>query len=318
MTGRSAALYGFIALGSLLFAVFGRWQSQPPPGASEALLADVRRSELRSVRLAGGGAFWELYQPQRSGGEIWLRYASPDVAELDRRGERREVVAFREVRASLNAELLFESFAPLRAARSLGKRSPEQLHRAGVEGKSLRLVIKEWTGREHAFEVLIASESNGAYVLRPDGRTYLLARSLPLPDIMNHLADERLSRAGGGTSRLTLRAGGASRAFRLDLSSGSFVSLDGLQREERLVDWHRRMRELEAVHVLGRGEEPAGRPPEICLRIEEDGGHRVEYGEAHGRLFGRSDFSPGWVELDSSGLELLRWAVELVKAVLSF
>ncbi|ABF90184.1 hypothetical protein MXAN_1550 [Myxococcus xanthus DK 1622] len=233
----------------------------------------------------------------------------------------------RELRANEVADKLFSRFAPMRAMRALGELDAKKQEEVGLATSPRKLTLTV-AGKARVFALASPPGGWGTPYLRSeeDGRVYLLGPAM-LPDLENansRLVDRRLHTFDlGDFDAVTIRAGGATRAFQATGKAPGPVVLAPEDAPERPDDfarnWHDRVWRMMPVDLLGRDEPlPGGEPQESFrvdyLRAGRAVGH-VMVVKGEGGFYARTEHTTGWARLHSGMDALAEEAVRVTAPV---
>jgi len=344
MKAKSAAIQGALALGALALA-YTTWQ-RPPEGAPDSVVVvEATKNDVQKIRYQLPGRAYELTR-DTSGSEptVWLHQmpvkepekkseqadaGAPTVAELPPGHPPTPTappVVERTLLGNKGAIELFEKFAPLRGARSLGVVPPEKLKELGLEGAKKKLTVTTRRG-ERSFDVGELVAGMGQPYLRDtqDNRIYLLQGTV-LTELDN--AESRLVNRAVHDFQLTdvdaiaVKTAARQRDLVLQHSEGpgptKYAPKNAPDKPDEFVkNWHDRVWRLAPVEVLGKGEAPAGGEPTIKLRVDylSKGKPKgfLELGTAaNGDAYVRSEHTAGWMKVTGSASELIKEADKVV------
>ena len=226
----------------------------------------------------------------------------------------------RLMRGGERAEKAWDKFAPLRAARGLGRLGEDKRKELGLAGSERRLSITVG-GSTRSF---IASNPQGGVVGtylqdEKDGAVYLLGGALlgELDPGSQALVDRRLhafKAADFDTFEVTVE--GTSRTF---VQTGAEIPqtmkvapLETPDKPDELVrNWHDKvLHRLVVTEVLGKGEVPRGGEPTVALRVryvarQSDKGF-LELARGSGTdLWARTENTAGWVGVHAGADDVL-------------
>ncbi|NOJ79615.1 hypothetical protein [Myxococcus xanthus] len=345
MKVRDLALQGALAAAALI-AAFVVWQREPSAGPGEVTVVDVPARALDSIRYEDDSRFVDVFRDASERDRLWVRLGykasgaasgganagatdagvataavGTDAGTGAAAGQppvtaREEPPPPRELRANEVADKLFSRFAPMRAMRALGELDAKKLEEVGLATSPRKLTLTV-AGKARVFALASPPGGWGTPYLRSeeDGRVYLLGPAM-LPDLENansRLVDRRLHTFDlGDFDAVTIRAGGATRAFRATGKAPGPVVLAPEDAPERPDDfarnWHDRVWRMMPVDLLGRDEPlPGGEPQESFrvdyLRAGRAVGH-VMVVKAEGGFYARTEHTTGWARLHA-GMDAL-------------
>ncbi len=336
MKASSAAVQGILAFTGLAVA-YGTWQRDPPTGGTDVVVLDLTRNQVEKIRYDEPLSYAEL--ERRDGEELWIRVGErppppivlPDGGVVDAGPAPSPapppVPPERELRASAEAQKVYERFAPLRAARALGQLSPEKLKEVGLADSKRRLAVTAG-GVRYAFKVgTPTSGLSTAYLeSESDGKVYLLGGTslADLAAAQGRLVERRLhdfkpSEVDG----VVVKANKKQRDFNFSAGeSGQNARLSPKDKpdtpDEDAKNWHDKLWGVLCIETLGKGEVPFAGEPKVTTRVEylSKGKLRgfIELGEVRPtELFARTEFTAGWVQVDSHD-KLLEGAMKVASS----
>jgi len=317
MKARSAAVQGGVAAVALV-AAYVTWQREPDTSTPDSVVAlDLGKSDLASVRLQSPELTFEV---QRRDDEVWVHSVQvpkppPPVMRADAGTDGGTSVAPppppppvppRDMRGNELSEKLLEKFAPLRAARALGKQPPEKLKELGLDEPKRTLTVVRKGGKETVFKVSNAVVGAGSpYLMAEDGSVFLVPQTMisQLENGQNQLVDRRLHTfKQTELDGFVVKAGDKQRELQQTADENTTIHVTAKGKPDDFArNWGDKVWRLTAVEVLGKGETPAAGEPKVEGHIDYlRKGKPVGYVDiargAGGELYLRSEFTAGWVK----------------------
>lgn len=326
-----AIIQGGLAAAGLVFA-YATWQREPERTPGEVVVLDVGRNDVEKVRYEEGPKWVEL-ERRREGGEptVWLRLSANAATKAPAR----------ELRGNQAAEKLFETFAPFRAARSLGALDAKKQKELGIEGSKKQLEVTA-RGEKHKFILGVppAGVSDPYLKNERDGRVYVLGRALQgeLDSAQVRLVDRTLHGFKQGEfDQLTVVVGGKRRELvQRHADNPQTATLAPAKNPDKAdsmaKNWHDKVWRLFAVDVLGKGEAPPQGAPTVALRIDYRLRKKpvgwIEIGRSSPpkpqsstptpppapEFYAKSEHSAGWVKLPTTTEDVLKEAEKVAAA----
>jgi hypothetical protein len=361
MKARGAAIQGGLALVGLI-AAYAAWQRDPEAGGAEdVIILEPAKAELERIRFDDGTRWTELAR-EREGREraLWMKSGQrppppPQVAATDggtpatadggipatadggtpgaRDGgtaatppppQQPEVKPERLVRASEQAERLWERFTPLRATRGLGVLGGDKLKELGLEGSNRQLEV---VARGKAYGFTVSPPGSAAYVrATEDGKVYLVSPSLisDLESAASRFVDRRLHTfLQKEVDTVVVAQGDKKRELAQKTNEQGVVVQVAAKSapdkaDEFAKNWLERIWRLIPVDILGKGEPPpGGSEPQVALKLEylRDGKRQgvLELARVGKQdLYVRSEHTVNWVKVQSPADEILTEATKVV------
>jgi hypothetical protein len=332
MTLRQVLVQAGLAASALVLAYLV-WQRGPELAAGEALVADLAKHDLATVRFEDPekSSWVELgHATDEHGSYVTVRLSPQDrPASAKAPDQAATKTPARLVRGSEAAEKLLASFTPLRASRSLGVLGQAKLKELGLDTTKKRITLTLRNGKR---SFAIAPAPTGGtlpYLLdEADRRVYVVARSF-LSDFQTAaslLVERRLHACRlEEADRVQVTMGKVQRELVVTRSDGQVrlaLASSPAQPDAGLKTWHDRIFSLWPVDVLGKDEIPAEGNPQNALRLDYAAGGRplgfleiakvaalTSSGEdakaKQDALFARSERTLGWVKLGTDAQNLL-------------
>jgi hypothetical protein len=311
MNARAVGLQVALAVMGLV-AAFLVWQREPESLPGDVSVLDVSRRALQRVRYDDATRFVELYRDAADEETLWVRLGTKP-AEATGEGTPVEPPPPRELRGNELARSLFASFGPLKGMRALGVLDAKKLAQLGISDSPRRLTLTV-EGREQVLTLAspVGTEWGSPYVLREDGRVFLLGPTL-LPDLegaATRLVDRRMhTLEPGDFDAFSVFQGTNERAFLVTGKPPEPVTVAPRSAPdvptELVRSWHERVWQLLPLEVFGRGEEPPSGETEELFRVEYKRGDKV-VGHLtvargfQGDFYARTEHTAGWVRLHGS------------------
>lgn len=312
--GRSIATHAILAVGGLTLAYLVWTDDRPEMGESEVTILECGPDALTRVELTGTEKDITL-ELEREGRDrvAWIT--------VTRRPEEGAPSSERFVGAASVRDWI-RQVAPLRARRSLGELTPEQLGEVSLAEPEGRLVV-HCGGPPTTFMLGGRSYGSGDRYVRAErgGPVYLVAsdRLAPLESAEHRLMERALHTfEWRDVVGLSLRAYGQDKRLqqhnRLDPQRSEWVDAASPERrDETYGNWLSRFPRLRVQRYLDPGAEPgseldgARAPVERVMRVELEGERgglgflelaRVEASES--AYYARSETTRSWVRVPSS------------------
>jgi hypothetical protein len=331
-------IQGALALGGLLVA-YATWQ-RPEETPGEAVIVDLSRGDLISIRYDDATHWAEMKRSQEPGGSTWIRYGTrePPPASTDGGASPdgglfatppptpQPKIADREVRGSEAGDKLFEKFEPFKASRALGALDPDKLRELGFDTSSKRLELTSRKGK-HSFKVATALGVGTPYIQsEQDQRVYLIAGTAisDLDSAAIRLVDRRLHTfKPSDFDALVIKADDKRRELvYVAKETGQMAKIASKKTPDKADDfarnWHDRVLHLPPIEILGKDERPTSGEPKVGARIEYlSRGKQIGWidlaeakataSSASPEFFVRTEHTAGWVKVHAAE-ELLKEA----------
>jgi hypothetical protein len=323
MRARGAAIQGGLAALGLVVA-YTTWQREPERSPGEAVVLDVAKGDVSSVRYDDGTKWVELTRDKDA---VWLKVSKNDTAKTPER----------ELRGNDGALKLFEKFSPLRATRALGQLKADKLKELGLDAPKKRIEV---TVRGNKRVFLVGSPQFNVtepYILdESDKRVYVLGGGVvsDLDAAGVRLVDRTLhSFKPAEYDAITIAAGGKKRELtQTGTQTPATMKLNSKKSgkpDEQAKNWFDKIGRLYVSDVLGKGEDPKGGKPSEALRIEYfDHGKSIGFVEIgrtaaitpppanasapppppSAEIYARSEHTAGWVKLPPTAEDILKEA----------
>ncbi|MCZ7682337.1 MAG: DUF4340 domain-containing protein [Sandaracinaceae bacterium] len=314
--GRSIAAHAILAVGGLVLAYLAWTDEAPEVSEDEVNVLECAPDALARVELRTEEKDVTLEMRSEGSGRVaWFTVV--------RRPENGEPVTESFVGASEATTEWLAQVAPLRARRSLGELSAEQLEQVELDDPEGRLTI-DCGGRSTTYQLGGRSYGTGDRYLRAEGGgpVYLVAsdRLAPLESAEFRLMERALHTfEWRDVVSLSLRAFGQSKRLlqhnRLDEQAAEWVdAANPDRRDETYGNWMSRFPRLRVQSYLA----PDARPgadldegmsvaPQAVMRIDYQGEHGSELGflemqraEATPAYYARTETTRSWVRVPTS------------------
>ena len=332
MNGRAVAVQGGLALASLVTA-YATWQRQPELQVGEVIAVDLAQSDLDKVRYEDQElkSWSELIRDKDATGRyVQLHVSGSDASGVPMPSGHPAVpikVPERTVRGNEAALHLFEKLAPLRASRALGTLDATKLKDLGLDTTKKHIEVVG-RGTRRRFAIAPAPPGGNDPYIRDeqDGRVYIISRAI-LTDLQSasvNLVERRLHNFPiEDVERLVVTANGKTKEFRAarlgELPGIRLTAPSSDKADETAKNWHDRVWNLFPTEVMGKGELPTAGLPRTALRVKyfargrslgwvelarEAPPNESSAAPAATMIYGRSDFSLGWMKMpaDASAL----------------
>jgi hypothetical protein len=340
MTGRAVAVQGGLALASLITA-YATWQRQPELQAGEVFAVDLPQSDLEKVRFEDTEmkSWAELVRDKdRNGPYVQLHTSGSDASGVAMPSGHPSVVVKvpeRTVRGNEGATNLFNKLAPLRASRALGTLDAAKLKDLGLDSTKKHLeIVGRGTHRRFAIAPAPPGGSDPYIRDEQDGRVFIVARNIltELQSASVNLVERRLhSYPIEDVDRIVITAGTKTKEYRgsrIGELPGIRLSPPGSEKaDETAKNWHDRVWNLFPSEVMGKGEQPTSGQPKVAIHVEYfSRGHALGWVELardappaeststapSNVVYGRSDFSLGWMKMPADAGALIAEGEKLV------
>jgi len=351
VTGRAAAVQGGLAALGLLVA-YSTWQREPEHAPGAVTVIDASKSDVTKVRYEDESSAVDM---TRGKGEkepkVWLHIVTKPKPE-EKPGDKKDAKDTKDAKPPAPAKTppprdlgggegaakIFDQFAPLVSPRAFGVLDANKLKEIGLDApkRKLEVTVK---GDVRRYEIgQPANAGGGESFLRDtkDGRVYLMPRAM-LGELQNagHMVDRRLHAFElGEFDRIVLSAGGKKKEYlqvgRESRATAGFAPPKTPDKRDQMAkNWHDSMWRIFPTEILGRGEEPAGKPP-VAVRVDyfegktnvgfielakgEVGGMSEESSDkSQPEIYARTEHTVGWTKLGAGG-QLVPDALKLVSA----
>ena len=359
MTGRSAAIQGGLAALGLLAAHL-TWQRDPERAPGAATVIDASKSDVSLVHYADNNTIVDF---RRGHGDndapVWIHIFKGDGAlrhkdaAKDKKNDKGDANKAqnkvddkdqadtpRDLRGSDQSGKLVDSFAPFVSPRAFGVLDAAKLKELGLDAPVRKLDVTVRGDVRHYEIGQPEKAAAGESFLRDarDGRVYLMPRGM-LSDLQNpgHLVDRRLHGFDlGDFDRLVITSNGKTKEYvqtdRQVRAKATIAPAKSPDKPDQMAkNWHESLWRAFASDILGRGEDPPGKPATV-LRVEYfDGKQSVGFDEfargeppsetssavseepAGSDVYVRTEHSAGWMKL-ANGNQLVMDAQKLVAA----